>query len=51
MKLIIKAYEKEFVWDDWIEIELEDIWISLTYPPNNFIDLLNLEKDLEVVYF
>jgi len=39
-ELVLKAYAKEFIWDEWIDIMLENIWISLTYPPNNFVNLL-----------
>lgn len=35
--LVLKSYAKEFKNDEWIDIELEKIGISLTYPPNNFV--------------
>lgn len=40
-ELVLKSYAKEFEWDVGIEIELESIWISFTFPPNNFVYLLN----------
>lgn len=36
-ELILKSYSKEFKNDEWIDIDLEYIWSSLTFPPNNFI--------------
>lgn len=39
-ELIMKSYAKEFQKDEWIEIDLDTIWISLTYPPNNFAYML-----------
>jgi hypothetical protein len=51
-ELIMKAYAKEFNWDEWIDIKLENIGISLTYPPNNFVDLLlEPQQDVEAILF
>lgn len=54
--LILKSYAKENEKDEWIEIELEKIWINLTYPPNSFIKKLNEEQEkkypeIEWVFF
>lgn len=54
--LILKSYAKENDKDEWIEIELEKIWINLTYPPNSFIKKLNEEqekksKEVEGIFF
>lgn len=54
--LILKSYAKENRKDEWIDIELEKIGISLTYPPNNFINKLieeNQKKSplIEWVFF
>ena len=43
-ELILKSYAKEFKKDEWIEIDLESIWISLTYPPNKFIQKMYKEN-------
>ena len=51
-ELIMKSYAKEFKEDKWIKIELENIWISLIYPPNNFINrLINESKKKNVEIF
>ena len=44
-ELILKSYEKEYKWDEWIEVRLENIWISLTFPPNNFLDIISEERE------
>jgi len=43
-ELVLKSYAKEFKNDTWINIELENIWMSLTYPPNKFINKLISEQ-------
>ncbi len=51
-ELVLKSYAKEFKWDVWISITLENIWVSLTYPPNNFISLLKDKKqNVEPIFF
>lgn len=53
-ELITKAYLKEFESDEWLDIELENIWIGLTYPPNSLVKKMYLEwKDnhLENIFF
>lgn len=55
-ELIMKSYAKEFSKDEWISINLEKIWISLTYPPNNFVyklynASLKNDKNLFPVFF
>ena len=51
-ELIMKSYTKEFVWDVGIDIKLENIWVSLTYPPNNFVDLLvDWKEGVEPIFF
>ncbi len=54
--LILKSYAKEKKHDEWISIELEEIWISLTYPPNNLIKKINEDfkddkKEVEAIFF
>lgn len=44
-ELIMKSYSKEFDTDDGIEISLENMWISLAFPPNNFINILFTLKE------
>ena len=43
-ELIMKSYAKANKDDEWIEIELQNIWSGLVFPPNNFIDLLSQEQ-------
>ena len=43
-ELVLKSYAKEFSDDEWIDITLENLWLSLSFPPNNFIKLLKKEK-------
>lgn len=51
-ELVLKSYAKEFEWDSWINIKLENIWISLTYPPNKFLQVIfNDEKVMKPVLF
>lgn len=51
-ELIMKSFSKEFEWDEWIDIELENIWISLTYPPNNFINkIFSNKSELKPIIF
>lgn len=45
--LVLKSYAKEYKKDEGISIELEKIWISLTYPPNSFISKLQEDKKSE----
>ncbi len=35
--LVMKAYSKEHIKDEWIKIKLVKIWFWITYPPNNFV--------------
>lgn len=44
-ELVMKSYAKEYSNDEWIEIKLEDIWLSLAFPPNNLVNLLYLYKN------
>ena len=46
-ELIMKSYWKESDKDQWIEIQLEDIGVSLAYPPNNFVNMLLSFQDKE----
>ncbi len=54
--LVLKSYAKENNKDEWIDIELEKIGISLIYPPNNFIkkiieESLKKNPSIEWVFF
>jgi len=49
--LILKSYAKENEDDEWIDIELEQIWLALTYPPNNFALKANYDKNIEAIFF
>lgn len=54
--LVLKSYAKESYKDEWIDIELEKIGISLTYPPNNFIkkvieEWFKNKSEIEWVFF
>lgn len=55
-ELVLKSYAKEYEKDEWIEIKLEHIWSSLTFPPNKFIEKLKEDnkkekKEIEPIFF
>ena len=55
-ELVLKSYGAEFKWDDGLDIQLENIWGSLTYPPNNFVTMLANEQEkkkpaIEPIFF
>lgn len=40
-ELVLKSYAKEDKNDEWFSIELENIWMWVTFPPNNILKILN----------
>ena len=42
-ELVLKSYAPKFEWDEWINFQLEKIGINFTFPPNNFIKILQQE--------
>lgn len=50
-ELILKSYAKDNKDDEWLELKLEKIKWSLTYPPNNFVEKIFDDKNLEFVMF
>ena len=46
-ELITKSYLKDNENDEWLTINLEKIWLWITYPPNNLIKKLEQEHNLK----
>jgi len=55
-ELVMKSYTSEFKGDVWFDIQLENIWTSLVYPPNSFVSMILNEQNkkkslLEPIFF
>ena len=51
-ELVLKSYWARDSDDSSIELHLEKIWVSLTYPPNNFVwEVFNEQSWLDFVMF
>jgi len=50
-ELVLKSYSKDFKNDEWLSIKLEKLRLSLIYPPNNFVNKIELDKKLKFVMF
>ena len=50
-ELVLKSYAPDHEGDEWIQIELEQIWVSLSYPPNKFIQKIFSDKNIKPVFF
>jgi hypothetical protein len=40
-ELVLKSYAKDDKNDEWFNIELENIWMWVTFPPNNIMKILH----------
>jgi len=49
-ELVLKSYQKDSKKDEWIEIDLESIWLSLSFPPNNIFNILK-NNNIKPVFF
>ncbi len=50
-ELVLKSYSKDFWDDEGIDIQLEHIWLGITFPPNNFLELVRKRDYLEPIFF
>ncbi len=51
-ELVLKSYSQRNQKDEWLDLHLEKIWLSLTYPPNNFInEIFHKDSQLQPILF